>query len=70
MYDRIVQASGDLSDHLESFPPVYEKQICAGNPNRSFVLSGTVWEPMASKSHMIASLPLRSRTVPDNTALF
>jgi aryl-alcohol dehydrogenase-like predicted oxidoreductase/enamine deaminase RidA (YjgF/YER057c/UK114 family) len=39
-------AAGDLSDHLESMPPPYE--VRAGDDGRTRVLSGTIWEEMAS----------------------
>jgi aryl-alcohol dehydrogenase-like predicted oxidoreductase/enamine deaminase RidA (YjgF/YER057c/UK114 family) len=39
-------ASGDLSDHLETFPPVFEPITI--NENRQQLFSGTVWEGMAS----------------------
>jgi enamine deaminase RidA (YjgF/YER057c/UK114 family) len=38
-------ASGDLSHHLESFPPPYEVQ--RGADGRSMALSGTPWEELA-----------------------
>lgn len=38
-------ASGDLSDHLETFPPVFEPITI--DENRQQLFSGTVWEPMA-----------------------
>jgi aryl-alcohol dehydrogenase-like predicted oxidoreductase/enamine deaminase RidA (YjgF/YER057c/UK114 family) len=39
-------ASGDLSDHLEAFPPVFEPIII--NENRQQLFSGTSWEELAS----------------------
>ncbi len=39
-------ASGDLTDHLEKFPPVFEPMPI--NENRQQLFSGTVWEGMAS----------------------
>ncbi|MEM8888251.1 MAG: aldo/keto reductase, partial [Bacteroidota bacterium] len=41
-------ASGDLSHHLESFPPPYNVIELAGD--RSKVLSGTIWEDLAGFS--------------------
>jgi aryl-alcohol dehydrogenase-like predicted oxidoreductase/enamine deaminase RidA (YjgF/YER057c/UK114 family) len=38
-------ASGDLSHHLESFPPPYA--VRSGADGRSLVLSGTPWEKLA-----------------------
>jgi aryl-alcohol dehydrogenase-like predicted oxidoreductase/enamine deaminase RidA (YjgF/YER057c/UK114 family) len=38
-------ASGDLSDHLESFPPPYP--VHPGPGSRQRALSGTVWEDLA-----------------------
>lgn len=39
-------ASGDLSDHLETFPPVFEPITV--NENRQQLFSGTAWEDLAS----------------------
>ena len=44
-------ASGDLSHHLESFPPVFEKQI--KSESRSHVYSGTVWESFAGYARAV-----------------
>jgi aryl-alcohol dehydrogenase-like predicted oxidoreductase/enamine deaminase RidA (YjgF/YER057c/UK114 family) len=44
-------ASGDLSHHLESFPPPYPKVEVS--ENRSKVLSGTIWEDLAGFSRAI-----------------
>jgi len=41
-------ASGDLSHHLESFPPPYKVIELTGD--RSKVLSGTIWEDLAGFS--------------------
>lgn len=38
-------ASGDLSHHLESFPPPYRVEVKPGG--RSVVVSGTMWEEIA-----------------------
>lgn len=38
-------ASGDLSHHLESVTPPYRAR--AAGPDRTFVLTGTPWEPLA-----------------------
>ena len=38
-------AAGDLSDHLESFPPPFE--VRRGEDGRTRVLSGTIWEELA-----------------------
>jgi len=43
-------ASGDLSDHLESLPPVYEKQAIAGKVDRWRVSSGSEYEPICGYS--------------------
>ena len=40
-------ASGDLSHHLASIPPVWTKQPVPGRPGRWRVDSGSVWEPLA-----------------------
>jgi aryl-alcohol dehydrogenase-like predicted oxidoreductase/enamine deaminase RidA (YjgF/YER057c/UK114 family) len=40
-------ASGDLSHHLASIPPVWPKQPVPGKPGRWRVDSGSVWEPLA-----------------------
>ena len=44
-------AAGDLSDHLESLPPPYE--VRTGDDGRTRVLSGTIWEEMASFSRAL-----------------
>ncbi len=38
-------ASGDLSHHLESIPPPYDKEVSQDGKERVF--TGTVWEPLA-----------------------
>ena len=43
-------ASGDLSHHLEDFPPVYE---VSEKNNRSYVSSGTTWETLAGYSRAV-----------------
>jgi enamine deaminase RidA (YjgF/YER057c/UK114 family) len=43
-------ASGDLSHHLESFPPPFEVRRGEG---RTRCFSGTVWEPMAGFSRAV-----------------
>ena len=40
-------ASGDLSHHLSTLPPVWPKQPVPGMPGRWRVDSGSVWEPLA-----------------------
>jgi aryl-alcohol dehydrogenase-like predicted oxidoreductase/enamine deaminase RidA (YjgF/YER057c/UK114 family) len=40
-------ASGDLSHHLASIPPVWPRQPVPGKPGRWRVDSGSVWEPLA-----------------------
>ncbi|MBN8492712.1 MAG: aldo/keto reductase [Burkholderiales bacterium] len=40
-------ASGDLSHHLATIPPVWPKQPVPGKPGRWRVDSGSVWEPLA-----------------------
>ena len=44
-------ASGDLSHHLESIPPVYEKE--SQSDQRQQVYSGTIWESFASYSRAV-----------------
>ncbi len=44
-------ASGDLSHHVDSFPPPYEAK--RGDDGRSRVLSGTRWEDMAGFSRAV-----------------
>ena len=44
-------ASGDLSDHLDDIPPVYEAS--EDSNGRLKVFSGTSWEPMAGYSRAI-----------------
>lgn len=43
-------ASGDLSHHLDAFPPPYEVRVGEG---RSSCVSGTVWEPLAGFSRAV-----------------
>jgi enamine deaminase RidA (YjgF/YER057c/UK114 family) len=43
-------ASGDLSDHLEAFPPVYTPVSPDGRPDRMHIDSGSVWEPICGYS--------------------
>lgn len=40
-------ASGDLSDHLDALPPVFDVISAPARPNRSRALSGSVWEEKA-----------------------
>ncbi|MFK7800037.1 MAG: aldo/keto reductase [Anaerolineae bacterium] len=44
-------ATGDLSDHLETFPPPYTTQVWDDGSSR--VLTGTIWEPIAGFSRAV-----------------
>lgn len=46
-------ASGDLSDHLEAFPKVYEAVPVAGRPDRLRVDTGSIWEGACGFSRAI-----------------
>lgn len=46
-------ASGDLSHHLEKFPPIYAVQAYGNNKSRIF--SGTPWEDMAGYCRAVRS---------------
>ena len=44
-------ASGDLSHHLDTFPPPYKTET--GSDSRTKVLSGTIWEDLAGFSRAV-----------------
>ncbi|CAA9434321.1 MAG: aldo-keto reductase domain / RidA/YER057c/UK114 superfamily, group 6, partial [uncultured Ramlibacter sp.] len=46
-------ASGDLSHHLDSLPPVYRAEPVPGRPGRLRVDSGSVWEPLAGYARAV-----------------
>jgi aryl-alcohol dehydrogenase-like predicted oxidoreductase/enamine deaminase RidA (YjgF/YER057c/UK114 family) len=48
-------ASGDLSHHLGSLPPVYPTVAVPGHPDRLRVDTGSIWEPLAGYSRAVRS---------------
>ncbi len=46
-------ASGDLSHHLDAVVPLWPRQPVVGKPNRWYVDTGSVWEPLAGYARAV-----------------
>ena len=46
-------ASGDLSHHLDAVQPLWPRKPVVGKPNRWYVDTGSVWEPLAGYARAV-----------------